>query len=162
MNHPVVAILMGSNSDYPTMKASEQVLGELGVGFRTMVMSAHRTPDRVLRFAESARQDGIKVIIAAAGGAAHLAGVVAAVTHLPVLGVPMMSESLGGLDSLLSMVQMPAGVPVGTLAIGAPGAKNAALFAVAMLALSDTALEQRLLAYRKKQSDAVIETPSAP
>ncbi len=153
---PLVGILMGSQSDWETMKNTADTLKKLGVAYEANVMSAHRTPDAVLDYSAKAESRGIKVLIAAAGGAAHLAGVVAAKTTLPVLGVPIQSKALQGLDSLLSMVQMPAGIPVGTLAIGNAGATNAALFAVAILALSDTALADRLKQYREEQARKVL------
>lgn len=160
-NSPLVGIIMGSKSDWETMKSAADMLQKLGVPFEAKVMSAHRTPDVVLEYSAAAQQRGLKVIIAAAGGAAHLAGVVAAKTILPVLGVPIQSKALQGLDSLLSMVQMPAGIPVGTLAIGSAGATNAALFAAAILALTDPALADRLQNYRAEQArkvlDAVLE-----
>ncbi len=154
---PLVGIIMGSKSDWETMKHAAQTLRKLEVPHEAKVMSAHRTPDLVLDYAASAQERGLKVIIAAAGGAAHLAGVVAAKTTLPVLGVPIQSPALQGLDSLLSMVQMPAGIPVGTLAIGNAGATNAALFAAAILALSDPALGQRLQDYRAEQARKVLD-----
>lgn len=153
-----VAIVMGSRSDWPTMTACAEVLKALEIPYEVRVISAHRTPDRCLKFAQGAEACGIRVIIAAAGGAAHLAGVIAALTHLPVLGVPMKGWALDGLDSLLSMVQMPGGIPVPTLSIGKAGARNAALAAAAILALGDPAVRERLLAWRRAQSDAVPET----
>ncbi len=153
---PLVGILMGSQSDWETMKNTADTLKKLGVPYEANVMSAHRTPDAVLEYSAQAESRGIKVLIAAAGGAAHLAGVVAAKSTLPVLGVPIQSKSLQGLDSLLSMVQMPAGIPVATLAIGNAGATNAALFAVAILALNDKALADRLKQYRDEQSRKVL------
>ena len=154
---------MGSTSDWETMKAAAKMLEEFGVPYEAKAMSAHRTPDLVAEWATGAAKRGMKAIIAGAGGAAHLAGVVAAHTTLPVLGVPMPSKHLQGLDSLLSTVQMPKGIPVATFAIGEAGAANAALFAVAMLALSDKALEKKLQEFRKKQSEAVrkAELPKA-
>ncbi len=159
----MIGIVMGSTSDWETMKAAAKMLEEFGVPYEAKAMSAHRTPHAVAEWAASAQKNGMKVIIAAAGGAAHLAGVVAAHTTLPVLGVPMPSKHLQGLDSLLSTVQMPKGIPVATFAIGEAGAANAALFAVAMLALSDKALEKKLVEFRKKQSEAVrkAELPKA-
>jgi 5-(carboxyamino)imidazole ribonucleotide mutase len=151
----VIGIVMGSTSDWDTMKAAAKMLEEFGVPYEAKAMSAHRTPDLVAEWATSAAQRGMKAIIAGAGGAAHLAGVVAAHTTLPVLGVPMPSKHLQGLDSLLSTVQMPKGIPVATFAIGEAGAANAALFAVAMLALSDSKLATKLTEFRKKQSEAV-------
>jgi 5-(carboxyamino)imidazole ribonucleotide mutase len=154
---PLVGIIMGSKSDWDTMKLTAEMLQKLDVPYEAKVMSAHRTPDVVLDYAASAESRGMKVIIAAAGGAAHLAGVAAAKTTLPVLGVPIQSKALQGLDSLLSMVQMPAGIPVGTLAIGNAGATNAALFAAAILALNDPALAQRLKDYRAEQARKVLD-----
>ena len=148
---------MGSTSDWETMKAAAKVLEEFGVPYEAKAMSAHRTPHAVAEWAAGAQKNGKKAIIAAAGGAAHLAGVVAAHTTLPVLGVPMPSKHLQGLDSLLSTVQMPKGIPVATFAIGEAGAANAALFAVALLALSDTALQKKLSDFRAKQTEAVLK-----
>jgi 5-(carboxyamino)imidazole ribonucleotide mutase len=142
------------------MRAAADILEALGIPYESKIVSAHRTPDRAIAYAKTAAGRGLKVIIAAAGGAAHLAGVTAALTSLPVLGVPIESKLMGGLDSLLSIVQMPGGVPVATFAVGTAGAKNAALFAASILALSDGALAARLAAWRKQQSDAVAETPS--
>ena len=155
-----VAIVMGSQSDWPTMKCAADALDKLGVAHEARIVSAHRTPDRLSAFAKGAAGEGFKVIIAGAGGAAHLPGMVAAMTHLPVLGVPVESKALKGQDSLLSIVQMPAGIPVGTLAIGEPGATNAGLLAAAILATSDSELAARLKAYRAAQTDAVAEKPS--
>jgi 5-(carboxyamino)imidazole ribonucleotide mutase len=155
MANPIVGIVMGSTSDWETMKASAKMLEEFGVAYEAKAMSAHRTPHDVAEWASGAAGRGMKVIIAAAGGAAHLAGVVAAHTTLPVLGVPMPSKHLQGLDSLLSTVQMPKGIPVATFAIGDAGAANASLFAVAILALSDAALNAKLQDFRKKQTEAV-------
>lgn len=155
-----VAIVMGSRSDWPTMERAAQALDALGVEYDARVVSAHRTPERLYAFARGAADEGFKVIIAGAGGAAHLPGMVAAMTHLPVLGVPVQSKALSGQDSLLSIVQMPAGVPVGTLAIGEAGAKNAGLLAAAILATSDEALAERLKAFRAKQTESVAERPS--
>ena len=152
-----VGIVMGSTSDWETMRAAARVLEEFGVAFEARAMSAHRTPKAVAEWTEGAAARGVKAIIAAAGGAAHLAGVVAAHTTLPVLGVPMPSKHLQGLDSLLSTVQMPKGIPVATFAIGEAGAANAALFAVALLALSDRALAEKLDAFRRKQTEAVLQ-----
>jgi 5-(carboxyamino)imidazole ribonucleotide mutase len=154
---PLVGIIMGSQSDWDTMKHAADMLRKLDVPCEAKVMSAHRTPDLVLDYAASAQSRGLKVIIAGAGGAAHLAGVVASKTTLPILGVPIQSKALQGLDSLLSIVQMPAGIPVGTLAIGNAGATNAALFAAAILALSDPALAKRLQDYRKEQSQKILD-----
>ena len=156
----LVGIIMGSQSDWPCLKVAAQTLAALGIDHEVKIASAHRTPDRVHRYVTTAAERGLKVIIAAAGGAAHLAGVAAALTALPVLGVPMESKALKGLDSLLSMVQMPGGIPVATFAIGEAGAKNAALHAAAILALSDPALAARLNAWRKQQSDAVPDEPT--
>ena len=155
-----VAIVMGSQSDWPTMRRAAEALDTLEVAYDTRIVSAHRTPDRLSAFSKGAADEGFKVIIAGAGGAAHLPGMVAAMTHLPVLGVPVESKALKGQDSLLSIVQMPAGIPVGTLAIGEPGATNAGLFAAAILATSDSELAARLKAYRAAQTDAVAEKPS--
>jgi 5-(carboxyamino)imidazole ribonucleotide mutase len=156
---PAVGLIMGSKSDWETMQHAADIMDALQVSYETKVTSAHRTPDRMQDYAKSAAGRGIKVIIAGAGGAAHLPGMVAANTVLPVLGVPVESRALKGMDSLLSIAQMPGGIPVGTLAIGEPGAKNAALLAAAILALSDPALAQRLAAWRKAQTDAVPESP---
>ncbi|WP_319514143.1 5-(carboxyamino)imidazole ribonucleotide mutase [uncultured Cohaesibacter sp.] len=154
-----VAIIMGSQSDWPTMKNAADILDTLGVGYEAKIISAHRTPDRMADFAKAARADGFKVIIAGAGGAAHLPGMTAAMTSLPVLGVPVQSRALSGQDSLLSIVQMPAGIPVGTLAIGRAGAVNAGLMAAAILATHDDDLATRLDAWRKAQSDSIALTP---
>ena len=155
---PLVAIIMGSKSDWATMKAAADVLTDFGVPHETKIVSAHRTPDLLFEFAKSAESRGLEVIIAGAGGAAHLPGMCASQTVLPVLGVPVESRALKGLDSLLSIAQMPAGIPVGTLAIGEAGAKNAALLAVAILANSRPALRQKLQAFRSKQTKTVIRT----
>ncbi len=157
-----VAIVMGSQSDWPTMECAAKVLEELDVPHEARIVSAHRTPDRMADFAKGAEGEGFTVIIAGAGGAAHLPGMIAAMTHLPVLGVPVRSKALSGMDSLLSIVQMPAGVPTGTLAIGEAGATNAGLLAAAILATSDPALTDRLKAWRAARSDAVAERPAAP
>src|SRR3982750_2556318 len=154
MASPLIGIVMGSTSDWETMKAAAKVLEEFGIPYDAKAMSAHRTPHAVAEWATSAQKNGMKAIIAAAGGAAHLAGVVAAHTTLPVLGVPMPSKHLQGLDSLLSTVQMPKGIPVATFAIGDAGAANAALFAVALLALEDAMLRAKLDAYRSRQTEA--------
>ncbi|MFC3692798.1 5-(carboxyamino)imidazole ribonucleotide mutase [Chenggangzhangella methanolivorans] len=154
-----VAIVMGSQSDWATMRHAAETLAALGVGHEARIVSAHRTPDRLVAFAKSAKADGFKVVIAGAGGAAHLPGMVAAMTPLPVFGVPVQSHTLSGLDSLLSIVQMPGGVPVGTLAIGKAGAINAALIAASVLALSDEPLAERLDAWRATQTGGVAETP---
>jgi len=153
---PLVAIIMGSSSDWETMSACVKTLDQLGIANQAHVLSAHRTPDATAKFAREAADRGIRVMIAAAGGAAHLAGVISAYTWLPVLGVPIQSSALHGLDSLLSIAQMPGGIPVGTLAIGSAGAKNAALLAAAILALSDKKVRQNLQAFRKKQTEAVL------
>jgi 5-(carboxyamino)imidazole ribonucleotide mutase len=154
---PVVGIIMGSNSDWPTMQAAARVLGEFDIPFEARVVSAHRTPDLMFEYAENARARGLKAIIAGAGGAAHLPGMVAAKTTLPVLGVPVQSKALSGKDSLLSIVQMPRGVPVATFAIGEAGAANAGLFAVAMLAADDAELADRLDDYRAAQTQRVLD-----
>jgi 5-(carboxyamino)imidazole ribonucleotide mutase len=154
----VVGIIMGSKSDWPTMEEATKVLDEFGIGYAAEVVSAHRTPDKMMRYAESAVTNGLRVIIAGAGGAAHLPGMVAAKTRLPVLGVPVKSRALAGLDSLLSIAQMPAGIPVATFAIGAAGAKNAALFAVSILALEDAALARRLEKFRSAQTKTVLRS----
>jgi 5-(carboxyamino)imidazole ribonucleotide mutase len=155
-----VAIIMGSQSDWPTMKHAADTLDQLGVSYQARIVSAHRTPDRMYDFAKSAKAEGFKIIIAGAGGAAHLPGMTAALTPLPVFGVPVESKALSGEDSLLSIVQMPAGIPVGTLAIGKAGATNAALLAAAVLALHDPAIDAALTAFRAERTAAVAETPS--
>jgi 5-(carboxyamino)imidazole ribonucleotide mutase len=155
-----VAIIMGSQSDWATMRHAAETLDALGVGYQARIVSAHRTPDRLVAFAKNAESEGFEVVIAGAGGAAHLPGMTAAMTPLPVLGVPVESAALSGMDSLLSIVQMPGGVPVGTLAIGKPGAINAALLAAAILARGDSALSERLAQYRSRQTDSVAQTPS--
>ena len=155
---PLVAIVMGSRSDWPTMKCAADALDALDVAWEARVVSAHRTPDGLVAFSRGARAEGFKVIIAGAGGAAHLPGMVAAMTELPVLGVPVKSKALKGLDSLLSIVQMPGGVPVGTLAIGEAGATNAGLLAAQILALSDEALADRLAKWRADLTASVVET----
>ena len=157
---PLVGIIMGSQSDWETMAHATKVLDRLGVAHDCRIVSAHRTPDRLVEFAKGAHEAGFRVIIAGAGGAAHLPGMVAAMTHLPVLGVPVQSRALSGLDSLLSIVQMPGGIPVATLAIGTAGATNAGLLAASILATSDPALAQRLIAYRAEQTASVAERPS--
>src|SRR5271166_1859182 len=154
-----IAIIMGSQSDWATMTHAAQTLDALQIAYDTRIVSAHRTPDRLYAFAKGARAAGVKVIIAGAGGAAHLPGMTASLTELPVFGVPVESKALSGVDSLYSIVQMPAGVPVGTLAIGKAGAINAALLAASVLALQDTDLAARLAAWRKQQTDAVAERP---
>ncbi len=156
---PPVAIIMGSQSDWPTMRHASETLEALAVDCDVRIVSAHRTPERLYRFAREARERGFKVIIAGAGGAAHLPGMTAALTPLPVFGVPIESKALSGQDSLLSIVQMPGGIPVGTLAIGRAGAINAALLAAAVLALGDEALAERLDQWRQAQSDRVAEVP---
>jgi 5-(carboxyamino)imidazole ribonucleotide mutase len=154
-----VGIIMGSQSDWETMRHAAEMLDALGVAYETRVVSAHRTPDRLYAYAKGAAGRGLKVIVAGAGGAAHLPGMTASMTRLPVLGVPVESKALKGMDSLLSIVQMPAGIPVGTLAIGAAGARNAGLLAASILALSDAALAERLEEWRRRQSDGVAEEP---
>ena len=154
--HPVVGVVMGSDSDWPTMQAAAVILKDFAVPFEARVVSAHRTPDLLFEYAESALGRGLKAIIAGAGGAAHLPGMLAAKTTVPVLGVPVQSKALSGVDSLHSIVQMPKGIPVATFAIGEAGAANAALFAVAMLANTDKALNDRLQAFRKAQADKVL------
>ncbi len=155
-----VSIIMGSQSDWPTMKHARDVLEKLGIACEAKIVSAHRTPERMYDFAKAAKADGIKVIIAGAGGAAHLPGMVASLTLLPVFGVPIQSQALSGKDSLLSIVQMPAGIPVGTLAIGKAGAINAGLLAAAVLALGDEEIAENLATYRKQHSDGVADEPS--
>ena len=154
-----VAIVMGSQSDWQTMQRAAEVLDELGVAYEARIVSAHRTPERMYAFGRGAASEGFKVIVAGAGGAAHLPGMLSSLTHLPVLGVPVESKALKGMDSLLSIVQMPAGVPTGTLAIGEPGATNAGILAASILALSDEALSQRLQAWRAARTEAVGKTP---
>ncbi len=156
MNKPLVAIIMGSDSDWPVMKNAAQMLADFGVSYEAKVVSAHRTPDLMFEFAENAAARGVQVIIAGAGGAAHLPGMVAAKTTLPVLGVPVPSKHLQGQDSLLSIVQMPKGIPVATFAIGDAGAANAGLFAVSILANQDAALAAKLAEFRKKQTEKVF------
>ena len=153
---PVVGLAMGSRSDWPTLERAAAILGEFGIPYEAEIVSAHRTPAKLAAYARDAAGRGLKVIIAGAGGAAHLPGMLAAQTHLPVLGVPVESSMLRGVDSLLSIVQMPAGVPVGTLAIGPAGAANAALLAVSILALNDSTLHEKLLAYRAEQTARVL------
>jgi len=156
--NPIVSIIMGSASDWETMKNASDILEEFGVSFEAKVVSAHRTPDLLFEFAKSAEERGIEVIIAGAGGAAHLPGMCASQTVLPVLGVPVQSKALSGMDSLLSIVQMPAGIPVGTLAIGAAGAKNAALLAISILANSRPELREKLKKFRENQTKSVLES----
>ena len=158
--NPPVAIIMGSQSDWETMRNAAVVLDRLGVAHDCRIVSAHRTPDRLIEFAKTAHVQGFRVIIAGAGGAAHLPGMVAAMTHLPVLGVPVQSRALSGLDSLLSIVQMPGGIPVGTLAIGPAGATNAGLLAAAILATTDPVLTGALIAFRAEQTAAVADRPA--
>lgn len=159
MEKPLVGVIMGSRSDWETMRHVSETLTTLGIAHETRVVSAHRTPDLLFEYAETAESRGIEVIVAGAGGAAHLPGMCAAKTILPVFGVPVQSKALSGMDSLLSIVQMPAGIPVGTLAIGRAGAVNAALLAAAVLARHDAALRDRLAAWRQAQTDAVLEHP---
>jgi 5-(carboxyamino)imidazole ribonucleotide mutase len=159
MTEPLVGIIMGSSSDWETMRHTAETLDKLGVAHETKIVSAHRTPKRLYEYAHSAKERGIKLVIAGAGGAAHLPGMTASMTALPVLGVPIETQALKGMDSLLSIVQMPAGVPVGTLAIGKAGAINAALLAAAMLATVDEALGQRLQSWREAQTGSVAEAP---
>ena len=161
MSATKIAICMGSQSDWPTMKEAAAILDSLDVPCDIRIISAHRTPDRLAEFARTAEAQGFEIIIAGAGGAAHLPGMIAAQTHLPVLGVPVQSKALSGIDSLYSIVQMPAGIPVATFAISIAGAKNAALMAVQILSLQDTALKKRLLDWRRAQTDAVAERPSS-
>jgi len=156
---PLVGIVMGSRSDWPTMQHASSILAELGVPHESRVVSAHRTPERLFEYADQAEARGIRVIIAGAGGAAHLPGMVASTTHLPVLGVPVQSKALSGLDSLLSIVQMPGGVPVGTLAIGEAGAKNAGILAAQIIATSNDDVRKALLAFRTKQTESVPDLP---
>jgi 5-(carboxyamino)imidazole ribonucleotide mutase len=160
LTSPPVAIVMGSQSDWPTMRHAAETLDALKIEYEARIVSAHRTPDRLVEFATSAKSDGFKVIIAGAGGAAHLPGMIASMTPLPVFGVPVRSKALDGQDSLLSIVQMPGGIPVGTLAIGEAGATNAALLAAAVLALSDPEVEASLDAYRREQTANVPMFPS--
>ncbi len=156
---PLVGVIMGSRSDWETLRHTAETLEKLGIAHETRVVSAHRTPERLFDYAKQAAGSGLRVIIAGAGGAAHLPGMAASMTHLPVLGVPVQSAALAGVDSLLSIVQMPAGVPVGTLAIGRAGAVNAALLAASILALNDSALAARLIAWRTAQTESVPEGP---
>jgi 5-(carboxyamino)imidazole ribonucleotide mutase len=156
---PLVGIIMGSRSDWSTMRHAADTLDALGIPYETRIVSAHRTPERLYAYAKGAAGRGLKVIVAGAGGAAHLPGMAAAMTRLPVLGVPVESKALSGLDSLLSIVQMPAGVPVGTLAIGKAGATNAGLLAAAILAIADEGLAGRIEAWRRDQTDGVAEHP---
>jgi 5-(carboxyamino)imidazole ribonucleotide mutase len=160
MTAPLIGLIMGSQSDWTTLRVASETLAALGIAHETRIVSAHRTPERLYAYAKGAAARGLKAIIAGAGGAAHLPGMAASMTTLPVLGVPIESKALKGMDSLLSIVQMPGGVPVATFAIGESGAKNAALHAAAIIALSDSALAKRLEAWRKTQTDSVSETPS--
>jgi 5-(carboxyamino)imidazole ribonucleotide mutase len=160
LDSPPVAIIMGSQSDWPTLRHAAETLDALKIEYEARIVSAHRTPNRLYEFASNAKTDGFKIIIAGAGGAAHLPGMIASLTSLPVFGVPVKSKALNGQDSLLSIVQMPAGIPVGTLAIGESGATNAALLAAAVLALYDPELEVRLETYRREQTDAVAQFPT--
>ncbi len=159
LDSPPVAIVMGSQSDWPTLRHAAETLDALKIEYEARIVSAHRTPDRLYEFASKAKSDGFKIIIAGAGGAAHLPGMIASLTRLPVFGVPVQSRALSGQDSLLSIVQMPAGIPVGTLAIGEAGATNAALLAAAVLALNDPELADRLEEYRREQTATVAEFP---
>jgi 5-(carboxyamino)imidazole ribonucleotide mutase len=155
----LVGIIMGSKSDWPTMEEASKVLEDFGIAYELEVVSAHRTPDKMMKYAESAKERGLRIIIAGAGGAAHLPGMVASKTTLPVLGVPVKSKALDGLDSLLSIAQMPAGIPVATFAIGAAGAKNAGLFAASILALEDKTVARKLETFRKVQTKTVLKGP---
>jgi 5-(carboxyamino)imidazole ribonucleotide mutase len=157
---PIVGIIMGSKSDWPTMEEAAKMLEEFGITYETEVVSAHRTPDKMMKYANTAKDRGLRLIIAGAGGAAHLPGMVAAKTTLPVLGVPVKSRALDGLDSLLSIAQMPAGIPVATFAIGVAGAKNAALFAASVLALEDETLASKLERFRSAQTKTVLNNPN--
>lgn len=158
---PKVGIIMGSQSDWPVMRLAAEILEDLGVSHETRIVSAHRTPDRLVEYAKTARGRGLKVIIAGAGGAAHLPGMTASMTPLPVLGVPVQSRALSGMDSLLSIVQMPKGVPVGTLAIGEAGATNAGLLAASIVALEDPSVAEKLDQFRQAQTDKIGESPEA-
>ena len=158
-NSEKVGVIMGSQSDWDTMKNTVKILEKFSIAYEVNIVSAHRTPDRLYAYAKSARNKGIKVIIAGAGGAAHLPGMIASLTHIPVLGVPIMSKALSGMDSLLSIVQMPAGIPVGSLAIGEAGACNAGLMAAQILSLNNTSLERKIKNYRLKQTSLVSEKP---
>ena len=158
---PLIGIIMGSKSDWPTLKHAAEMLDELGIRYEARVVSAHRTPDRLYQYAKTAKARGLKAIIAGAGGAAHLPGMTASMTVLPVLGVPVESRALKGLDSLLSLAQMPGGVPVATFAIGESGAKNAGLFAASLIALEDKAIDRRLEAWRSRQTRSVVLKPDA-
>ena len=158
-DNPQIGIIMGSQSDWETMSNAHDILHELGIAHETRIVSAHRTPDRMVDYAKTAKERGLQVIIAGAGGAAHLPGMVASMTSLPVLGVPVESKALSGMDSLLSIAQMPGGIPVGTLAIGTAGAKNAALLGAAIVALQDGDVDAALQSYRAKQTESVADTP---
>jgi 5-(carboxyamino)imidazole ribonucleotide mutase len=160
VSQPAIGIIMGSQSDWPTMRRTAEALDELGVAYETRIVSAHRTPDRLYAYAKEAAGHGLKVIVAGAGGAAHLPGMTASMTCLPVLAVPVKSSTLSGLDSLLSIVQMPAGIPVGTLAIGEAGAYNAGLLAAQIVALADPGLAARIAEWRKARTDSIAESPS--
>jgi len=162
MSHPLVGIIMGSQSDWETMRHAAQILTDLGIAHETRIVSAHRTPARLYEYATTAKQRGLKVIVAGAGGAAHLPGMTSSMTTLPVLGVPVESKTMSGLDSLYSIVQMPAGVPVGTLAIGKAGAVNAGLLAASVIALMDDSVAEKLEQWRKRQTDAVALVPTDP
>lgn len=162
MKTPIIAVVMGSQSDWETMEQATRILHEFGIPFETQVLSAHRMPDAMFAFAEKALNRGLKAIIAGAGGAAHLPGMLAAKTTVPVLGVPVSSRHLNGVDSLHSIVQMPKGVPVATFAIGTAGAANAALFAIAMLAINDSAVQEKLLAFRQRQTKEATESKLTP
>jgi len=159
MSRPQVGIIMGSTSDWPTMEKAEEMLTKLGVGYEVKVVSAHRTPDLLFEYAETAGDRGIQVIIAGAGGAAHLPGMVSAKTHIPVLGVPVKSKTLNGIDSLLSIAQMPAGIAVGTLAIGPAGAANAGILAAQIIALQDSDVRAKLMEFRRQQTEKVLSIP---
>ena len=160
-NSAIVGIIMGSQSDWETMGNTANILEEFSINYEVKIVSAHRTPDRLYKYAKDSKSRGIKVIIAGAGGAAHLPGMVASLTHIPVLGVPILTKTLGGMDSLLSIAQMPAGIPVGTLAIGNAGASNAGLLAAQILAISDKSLENRIKNYRLKQTKSVLNKPDS-
>tara|TARA_B100001094_G_C17926784_1_gene668691 strand:- start:342 stop:854 length:513 start_codon:yes stop_codon:yes gene_type:complete len=161
-NSKKVGVIMGSQSDWETMKNSVKILEQFSIPYELNIVSAHRTPDRLYAYAKAAKNKGIKVIIAGAGGAAHLPGMIASLTSIPVLGVPILSKALSGMDSLLSIVQMPAGVPVATLAIGDPGASNAGLMAAQILSLNDKALDRKVKNYRTKQTNSVLDKPVIP
>lgn len=161
MSNPIIGIIMGSQSDWPTMKHAAEILEKLGIPYESRIVSAHRTPDRLVDYAKSARGRGLNVIIAGAGGAAHLPGMTAAMTPLPVLGVPVESKALSGMDSLLSIAQMPGGIPVGTLAIGTAGAKNAGLLAASIVALSNPSVSEKLDEWRASQTEAVANAPAS-